>query len=125
MITLGTVTINDNMYLEGVEKATPMLVTQQRTVDGLPVASVSPNVGGRALTLGTSQLGNAIQGIWCQHIVDQIKVLQASGNAQVLDYHGDIYTVLIESTSSIVQLFQWEPKTPDKKYVGPLNLIEV
>lgn len=125
MITLGSIAINNNMYLEGVVKASPVLVTQQRTVDGQPVLSVTPNDGGRALTLGTSQLSNAIQGIWCQRVLDQLKAMQATGNSQVLNYHGDVYVVVIESTGSIVQLFQWEPITPDKKYVGPINLIEV
>lgn len=125
MITLGGVTISDNMYLGGLIKANPIEYQQDRTVGGLSVMTVFDNPGGRNLTLGTSNLQGSIQGIWCQHVLDQVKVVQKQGNPVVLNYHGDAYNVIITDTSGIEQLFQFEPVSPDKKYVGEINLIEV
>lgn len=125
MITLGPVVISDNMYLEGVEKANSVSVEQVRTVDGESYLTVVPSPGGRTLTLGTSQLNGATQGIWCQTVIDEIKALEATGNAQTLSYQGEVYVVVISSTSSITQMFQREPLGPNKKYTGVINLIEV
>lgn len=126
MILLHTIPISDNMYLEGVETATPVIYQQERTVDGgLPSLTIFGNPGGRVLTLGTVQMNGAVQGIWCQSDIDAIKIVQAAGNAVILNYHGTFYNVLITSTAGLKQMFQNEPITPDKKYLGPINLIEV
>lgn len=125
MIILGGVLINENMYLEGIEKATPYHIDTQRTVDGVSVSRAFPTTGGRKLTLGTSSEGGSVQGIWCQRVIDQVKQVQQQGNAVLLDYHGTQYTVFIVSTDSLTQMFKYEPVTPDKKYTGTLNLTEV
>lgn len=125
MITLGPVDISKNMYLNGLVQSEPYVFRQERTIDGYPVVKAYPTPFGRQFTLGTTQLGNAIQGIWCQHVIDEIKALQELGTSQPLDYHGDLYTVVIASTSDLSQLFQWEVVSPDKKYVGLIKLIEV
>ncbi len=124
-ITLGSVTINSDMYLEGVEKANGVVTQQERTIDGVSYLTVVSNPGGRLLTLGTSQLGNAIQGFWCQDIIDALKILEDSGDAQTLDYHGTTYTVVITGMSGINQFLQWEEVGPNKKYIGVIQLTEV
>ena len=113
------------MYLDGLVKANPIAYQQDRTVDGIPVMTIFSNQGGRQLSLGTSQLQGATQGIWCKSVLDDLKAVQGLGNPVTLDYHGDTYNVLITGTSDINQLLQFEPDTPNKKYTGTIKLIEV
>lgn len=125
MITLGSITISDNMYLGGVTQAKQVIPQQLRTSEGLSLLTVHVTPGGRTLTLGTTNLNGATQGIWCQSTIDEIKDLEATAATVVLDHNGDIYNVKIVDTSDFSQFFQNEPVSPDKKYTGKITMIEV
>jgi hypothetical protein len=123
-ITLGGVTINDNMYLDGIEKAQLTQVEQLRTVDGNSIVRVKATPGGRTLTLGTQNRGGATQGIWFSQVIDQVKSLEALAQPVVLDYRGDTYNVLIVETD-FVPFLQYEPEGSCKKFTGSITLLEV
>ena len=123
-ITLGGITISDNMYLDGLESQPQVSVEQVRTIDGTSVVRTkSLNLGG-TFTLGTQTLSGAVQGIWCLSYIQQIKALEQLGAVVVLDYKGTQYNVVIEGTN-FSPMFQWEPEGPDKKFTGTVSLIEV
>lgn len=122
-ITLGSIAINENMYLDGINNAQVVATNQYRTIDGLSVPLIKETPGGRALTLG-SVVDSSTMGIWCQNVVDEIKAIEALGQVLILDYHGDIYNVIITSVE-FDQLLKWEEVSPTKKYTGVINMLEV
>lgn len=122
-ITLGGVTISNNMYLDGRETRPSVAVEQVVTIDGTSIIRTRAlNLGGH-FTLG-SQSSGAVQGIWCLSNIKDIKALEQLAVAVVLDYHGTLYNVVIESTN-FSPFFQWEPEGPGKKFTGTVSLIEV
>lgn len=126
MITLGGVTISDNMYLGGIVEAKQIAHKQERTVTaGLSVLKTAPTPGGRTITLESTNLGGSIQGIWCQRVIEQVKAVEASNLPVVLDHHGTTYNVQIVDTTQFQQMFSFEASGPDKKYTGKITTIEV
>jgi len=123
MITLGGVTISDNMVLLGVEQANSVTTEQIRAADGTPYVKLYDSPGGRALQLGTSQIGK-IQGIWYQSVLDELRAVQDLKTPVVLNYNGEVFTVYITDFSSIEPLFQNEKRGPCKRYIGLIDLIE-
>ncbi len=124
-VTLGGIVISDNMYLGGVVESKQVVHQQVRTVEGNSLLRVTTTPGGRTLTLGTTNLDGATQGIWCQSKIEEIKVFEAAGTSIILNHHGDTYTVRIIDTSDFAQMFQFEPASPDKKFTGKITMIEV
>jgi len=113
------------MYLSGVTQARQISYQQNRTVEGASVLSTVPTPGGRVLALETTQLNGAIQGIWCQAVIDDIKLLEAVNNVVDLVDNGVTYSVKIVDTTQLSQLLQFEPVSPTKKYIGRIEMIEV
>ncbi len=124
MITLGGIEISDNMYLGGVTQAKQVSFKQSRTIEGVSILRTVATPGGRVLTLGTTFLNNATQGIWCKSTIDEIKLLELQLLTIVLDHHDTIYNVKIIDTTDFAQMFQWEPVSESKKYTGRLTMIE-
>lgn len=122
-ITLGGVTISDNMYLDGINNAALISAQQYRSIDGLSLVLSKKQSGGRTITLG-SVVDSSVMGIWCQSVVDAVKLLEGDNSVLVLDYHGDTYNVLITGME-FTQLFKFEPVTSNKKYTGTITMIEV
>ncbi len=126
MITLDGIEINPNMYLGGLVQASKVSTNQQTSLDGVVATFVKPLIGGEKLTLGTTTGRNgALQGMWCQSVVDEVKNVEGNGQTVVLDYHGDIHHVVVSSTASLQQFNINEPVTPTKAYTGNINLLKV
>jgi len=123
MITLGGVSLNKNLYLSGLESAPGVVYKQSRTLSGNSILTISPNVGGRTLTL-TTQNDKAIQGIWCKSSIDSVKALESLGLPVELDYRGATYQVVIVG-SEFKPMFIWQTEGPTKAFLGSLTLIEV
>ena len=124
MITLGGIEISDNMYLGGVIESKQIEHEQVRTVEGISRLRTVPTPGGRELTLGTTN-DKGVMGIWCQSVIEEVKALEATNQVLTLDHHGTIYLIKITDTSDFQPLFQWEPSSPKKHWVGNIKMIEV
>lgn len=123
--TLNSLTINDDMYLEGVEAAPNIMYEQKRSIDGISSLATKVIVGGRTLSLGSTNERGALQGIWYQKDIDTIKTLERANAPVTLDYHGTVFTVKIVDTTDFKQLHQFEPVHPCKMYTGKITMIEV
>jgi|LGVE01.1.fsa_nt_gb hypothetical protein len=125
MITLGGVTISDNMYLKGVHTSPEVLVQQDRSLNGGSHLTVQKINGGKTYTLGTTNANGSIMGIWCSSVLDQVKVLESAGVAVPLNYRGIIYpAVLIVEVPKMDPLYHFELEGPDKKYLGHITITE-
>jgi hypothetical protein len=113
------------MYLGGIAEAKQVVHEQKRSIEGVSFLTTRVLAGGRNLTLGTTNLNGAVQGIWFQQDVDQIKALETANASVTLNYHGDVYTVKIVDTSDFKQMFQSEVVQPCKAYLGTVKMIEV
>ena len=123
MITLGGVTIDDDMYLSGPESNSLVTVTQQRTIDGVSIVRVKPSPGGRSLTLGSQNRGGSIQGIWAWGTIESIKSLELQGQSVILSYRGTDYNVFIVGTD-FTPFLQFEIEGAGKKFTGGISLLE-
>jgi len=122
-ITLGGVTVSDDMYLSGLESNSQVAVEQQRTIDGVSVARVKANPGGRILTLGSQNRSGALQGFWEWSVISQIKSLELAAQSVILNYRGTQYTVYITSTN-FEPFLQFEIESSTKKFTGTVSLLE-
>lgn len=125
MITLAGISVSKNMHLLGVTQANQVAYQHTRTVEGVSKLLVKPTPGGRVMSISSSQIGNAVQGIWCQSVIDEIKAVEKLASPVLLDYYGDLYTVYIVDTTDFTQMFQFEPISPTKSYTGKVTIIEV
>lgn len=123
MITLGGVTISDDMYLSGLESSKMVSVDQRRTIDGVSFVRLKPMIGGRALSLGSQNGGGSIQGFWELSTIEQIKSLELQAQSVILDYRGTQYTVFIVGTD-FQPFLQFEIEGPTKKFTGSVSLLE-
>lgn len=123
-ITLGSVTIDNNMYLNGIESATLVSVEQLWTIEGNSVVRTKPLNGGRKFTLGTQNQTGATQGIWCFETIEEIQALEQLAVDVVLSYRGTNYNVVITG-STFTPLHQFEEEGPYKKFLGTISLTEV
>lgn len=124
MITLGGVSISDDMYLSGLESSRLVSVDQQRSIDGFSIIRIKPSVGGRSLTLGSQNRGNSLQGLWDKSTIDSIKSLELQAQPVILSYRGTDYTVYIVGTE-FTPMLQFELESPTKKFTGSVSLLEV
>ena len=124
MITLGGITISDNMVLSGVIEASLTIYQQKRTVEGVSRTRITEKIGGRELTLGSDTSGGSNMGMWCSSIIENIKELEKTLTPKVLNYRGVEYLVYIVDTTDFTPLFKWEEEGPTKKYTGTIKLIE-
>jgi len=123
MIILAGVSLGENLYLNGLESALLSASTQRRLIGGDSVVFIQSQLGGRNLTLGTMEK-SGVMGLWCQSKIQELKVFEQQATSVTLDYHGDIYTVLIIAME-FEPFIQNEPEGPDKTFTGTINLIEV
>lgn len=123
MITLAGVELGENLYLGGLESALLSSSTQRRLIGGSSVVFIQPKMGGRTLTLGTMEK-SGVMGIWCQSKIQELKVFEQQAMAVVLDYHGDLYDVLMVGME-FEPFIQNEPENPDKSFTGTITFIEV
>lgn len=123
VITLGGLSLNKDLYLDGIVNARNIAVSKVRTLGGAADVRTMTQDGGRPLSLTT--LSDPLQGIFCQSQVDAIKVMETAGLGITLTYRdsGD-FLVLIIGTN-FVQFNQREPIGPNKKYIGGIQLTEV
>jgi len=125
LITLGAITLNESLYLEGIDNAQNIAVSQARTLGGSLIVQTMQMDGGRTFTLGTVRADGSITGMWCQQQIDAIKALELIGGAVTLVYRDrGSFNVMISGTN-FVQLYQREPVNIYKKYTGSITLIEV
>jgi len=123
-VYLNSVEISDNMVLEGIEQADPLIVEQLRSIDGTPYLRTYNNDGGRKLSLGTSET-NRVQGIWYKYVLDDIKEIQKTKLPATLTYYGKTYIVMVVSTENIKPMHAFEPPNDCKQFLGTIDLIEV
>lgn len=125
MIKINEIELNKHLYLGGIETAPNISFQQKRSIDGISELITKPLIGGRVLTLGTTNIEGKNQGIWCKEIIDEIKALELQNSVVSLNYYGTTYSVRIVDTTDFQQLYQWELPTPSKKFLGKIILIEV
>lgn len=123
IITLGGLSLNKDLYLDGLVNAKNISVSKVRTLGGVSDTRTMTQDGGRPLLLTT--LSDPLQGIFCQSQVDAIKAMETAGVGITLTYRdsGD-FLVLIVGTN-FRQFNQREPIGPNKKYTGSIQLTEV
>lgn len=102
-VTLGSITLSDHLFLDGLENAPAIALQAKRTIGGRMIATVgSPLAGGRTLILQSENHLTLAQ-------VTAIKALQASGAAVTLTHHRGIFSVRVAAVNV----------SPDDNYANP------
>jgi hypothetical protein len=118
-VTLGALTLSDDLVLGGLETAPDLVVNQKRTLSGRSILQTAPISGGRTLTLSSERHCTLAQ-------VQAIKAMAALRQPVTLVHHRGSFTVLITATAL-------EPDdgglhsnpTAGEWYSGDITLIEV
>ena len=117
MTTLGTITLSDDLVLEGLETAPPIAHSQRRTLTGESVIQTAPISGGRKLALvGDNHFTLAD--------IEAVLALARVGQQVTLTHHRGTFTVLIVPVE-VDPAFNHADPQPGDWYSGRINLIEV
>lgn len=114
MITLGGLTLSDNLRLLGL-RADPVAVDLQRSEGGVAHILTAPLQGGRALQL---------QGYFTSAQVDQIMAMANAGDPVELVHPRGTYSVIITG-STLADWIEYVEPDPADFEEGTINLIEV
>ena len=117
-VTLGGLTLSDNLVLDGLENSPAIAMSARRTLGGRMISTFGPSLtGGRSLSLQSENHLTLAQ-------IISLKTFEASGAALTLSHPRGTFTVSItgievEPDSMVVN--------PDGSiwYSGVINLIEV
>lgn len=121
-IFLGALTLSDHLYLDGIDNATGVAISQKRTLGGRSVVQVGPTLDkGRTLSLQS-------EGHITHAQVGSIKAMEKLGQEVTLTHPRGTFSVIIAGT-------ELEPdellSNPDSAaagaiwYSGTITLIEV
>lgn len=125
MIKLGTIDLNESLYLSGIDNANNIAISQSRTLGGGSVVQSVSLDGGRNFSLSTVNTDGSITGMWCQSQIDLIKEQEKTGVPILLIYRDrGTFNVLIISTN-FQQYDQREPVHEFKKYTGSISMVEI
>lgn len=117
--SLGGLTLSDNLYLDGLDKAPAVGMSSRRTLGGRIVNQIGPQlIGGRSLQLQSE--------LHITHAQEQsIKSMEAIGQPVTLVCPRGSYTVFISGIDLTpdTQLANPDSAT-DLWYSGTINLIE-
>ena len=117
MTTLGSVTLSDDLILEGLETAPPIAHSQRRTLTGESVVQAAPVSGGRKLALAGDNHFTLAD-------IEAVQALAGAGQPVTLTHHRGTFTVLIVSIE-VEPAFNHADPQPGDWYSGRINLIEV
>ncbi len=117
MTTLGTVTLSDDLILEGLENAPLIAYSQRRTLAGESVVQVAPVLGGRELALVGDNHFTLAE-------IEAVRALAEAGQPVTLTHHRGTFRVLVVSIETDPAVDHADPR-PDDWYAGRINMIEV
>lgn len=115
-VTLGGVTLSDELTLTIGQL--PAGISQRRLIGGASVVQADGSSGGRTLTL-------AGEHHWILAQVEQLRSLQAAGQAVTLVHHRGTFQVVIADTSELSPSIEYANPTAADWYSGSISMIEV
>lgn len=121
---LGSVTLSDDIRLDGLENAPRIVVNQRRTITGESAVQWAGNQGGRILTLVAFRDNDSVYGYFTQAQVDAIGVLFAAGAAVTMTHHRGTFNMLITAVD-VESLVGVADPAVDAVYVGTVTGIEM
>jgi hypothetical protein len=115
-VALGGIALSDELVLDIGQPEIGF--SSRRLIGGANVVQVDGVSGGRTMTL---------EGInhWTFSQSEQIRSLQAGGQAVTLEHHRGMYQVVIIDTSDLVPTRKYKNPVADTMYTGSITLIEV
>jgi hypothetical protein len=118
-VTLGALTLSDDLVLSGLETAPDLVVNQKRTLSGRSILQTAPISGGRTLTMSGERHYTLAQ-------VQAVKALAALGQPVTLVHHRGTFQVLITATAlDPDDAGRHSNPTSAEWYSGDITLIEV
>ncbi|MBU1140879.1 MAG: hypothetical protein KKA76_18035 [Proteobacteria bacterium] len=125
-VQLGSIVLDDNLQLFGIEQAMDIAVDQVVNLDGSSVLQTMVMGGsGRALAMVATQDGNTVGGVFLRSQIMAIKSLASGGQPVTLIHHLGTFSVLIISTEDISPVINYADPRDDDWYVGSIQMIEV
>ena len=123
-ITLGGVTLNDNLHLIGLENNPDINYSARETLGGNLAIQVHPRSVGARLSLVARHDGSSMMGTFCSSHLDSLKALSALGAAVELVHPAKTTNVYIFEFN-VEQSDERETPGPNKKWHGEIILQEV
>lgn len=117
-VSLGGITLSDDLTLAIGQNAPGY--SQRRLIGGASLVQADGSSGGRELILNSQRHMTIVQ-------LEQIRALQATGQAQTLVHHRGTFQVLILDTSEMTEDDDYaDPANdPDASVSGNITLLEV
>jgi len=124
-VQIGSIVLDENLQLYGIETAKDIAVEQIGVMDGSSVFQTMSFGGGRSLSLTAAIYGDASVGVFLRSQLMAIKQLSAAGMPVPLIHHLGTFSVLILSTEDVIPVIDYADPRDDDWYVGSIQMIEV
>jgi len=124
-VSLGAITLDDNLRLDGVHTSPASAGSARATMGGIVIQAMPMN-GGRVLALVATMDGDAVKGVFTQAQLDALVSLRDAGVPVALVhplYSGQVY--LAPDAIDVSQVFDYADPSDDDWYVGTITMITV
>ena len=115
-VSLGGIALSDHLALTIGQL--PAGISQRRLIGGASVVQADGSSGGRSLTISGEHH-------WTLAQVEQLRTLQAAGQAVTLVHHRGTFQVVIADTSELAPSIEYANPTAADWYSGSIAMIEV
>jgi hypothetical protein len=124
-VSLGTITLDDNLRLDGVFTQPALAGSARPTLGGICIQSVAIT-GGKVLQLVATRDGNSVKGLFTGTQLAGLAALRDAGAPVALVHHLGTFQVWIPPDGiSVEQVFDFANPAATDWYVGTLTLITV
>ncbi len=125
IVSLGGISLDDNLYLDGILNDSDFAMSVRPTLGGGVVVQIGAHEGGRELALVATQDGDEINGHFTLNQLQQIKVLAKAAQPVPLVHHGATYTVLIGPKPDVTPVMGHVDPAGEDLYIGTISMIGV
>lgn len=124
-VSLGGVTLDDNLRLDGVLTQSAMAGSARATMGGICVQRVAMGAG-KTLQLVATMDGQAVKGLYTGAQLTALAALRDAGAAVTLVHHLGTWQVWIPPAGiAVEQVFDYSDPDDAAWYVGTITLITV
>lgn len=123
-ITLGALTLDDNLQLRGLEARPLVTHTVSRTILGRTIVETMQAPAGHALELTADDDGSAVRGVFLRSDVDSILALRDSGAVVLLVHPRATLNVMVTGVD-VDPVFDVNDPAADWWFTGSVQLLTV
>lgn len=124
IITLGALSLNSNLFLDGVDSMRLTTVSISRTILGKTIIQYGPAPAGHELQLISSRNSNRLRGFFLQSEIDAMKVMETTVEQVTLVHPRGTWQVIVNGIN-VEPVFKVNDHPANCRLTGSIQLLTV